>query len=42
MHDDEEANVPDEEKSNEAGGWTGVQETNEDEQRNTENKEEIK
>lgn len=41
MHDDEEANVPDEEKSNEAGGWTEVQETNEDEQPKTEDKEEI-
>ncbi|XP_020231141.1 SART-1 family protein DOT2 [Cajanus cajan] len=41
MHDDEEANVPDEEKSNEAGGWTEVQETNTDEQPNSEDKEEI-
>ncbi|RDX92702.1 SART-1 family protein DOT2, partial [Mucuna pruriens] len=41
MHDDEEANVPDEEKSNEAGGWTEVQETNSDEQPNSEDKEEI-
>ncbi|KAG5001008.1 hypothetical protein JHK87_022080 [Glycine soja] len=41
MHDDEEANVPDEEKINEVGGWTEVQETSEDEQRNTEDKEEI-
>ena len=41
MHDDEETNVPDEENSNEAGGWTEVQETNEDEQHNTEDKEEI-
>ncbi|BAT89649.1 hypothetical protein VIGAN_06065700 [Vigna angularis var. angularis] len=41
MHDDEEATVPDEEKTNEAGGWTEVQETNEDEQPNKEDKEEI-
>ncbi|WVZ02840.1 hypothetical protein V8G54_023646 [Vigna mungo] len=41
MHDDEEAIVPDEEKTNEAGGWTEVQETNEDEQPNKEDKEEI-
>jgi len=41
MHDDEEAIVPDEEKTNVAGGWTEVQETNEDEQPNTEDKEEI-
>ena len=41
MHDDEEANVPDVEKINEVGGWTEVQETSEDEQRNTEDKEEI-
>ncbi|TKY68496.1 SART-1 family protein DOT2 [Spatholobus suberectus] len=41
MHDDEEANVPDEEKSNEAGGWTEVQETSNDEQPNSEDKEEI-
>ncbi|KAK7405693.1 hypothetical protein VNO78_07300 [Psophocarpus tetragonolobus] len=41
MHDDEEPNVPDEEKSNKAGGWTEVQETNKDEQPNSEDKEEI-
>ncbi|QCD85835.1 U4/U6.U5 tri-snRNP-associated protein 1 [Vigna unguiculata] len=41
MHDDEEAIVPDEEKTNEGGGWTEVQETNEDEQPNKEDKEEI-
>ncbi|ESW05501.1 hypothetical protein PHAVU_011G184800 [Phaseolus vulgaris] len=41
MHDDEEVIVPDEEKTNVAGGWTEVQETNEDEQPNTEDKEEI-
>ncbi|CAJ1978001.1 unnamed protein product [Sphenostylis stenocarpa] len=41
MHDDEEAIVPNEEKTNEAGGWTEVQETNEDEQPNAEDKEEI-
>ncbi|KAK7271827.1 hypothetical protein RJT34_28040 [Clitoria ternatea] len=41
MHDDEEAHIPDEEKSNEAGGWTEVKETNEDEQPNSEDKVEI-
>ncbi|QCD87266.1 U4/U6.U5 tri-snRNP-associated protein 1 [Vigna unguiculata] len=41
MHDDEEAIVPDEEKTNEGGGWTEVQETNADEQPNKEDKEEI-
>ncbi|KAK7313735.1 hypothetical protein VNO77_38930 [Canavalia gladiata] len=41
MHDDEEANVPDEEKSNEAGGWTEVKETDNDEQPNSEDNEEI-
>ncbi|XP_027911181.1 SART-1 family protein DOT2-like [Vigna unguiculata] len=41
MHDDEEAIVSDEEKTNEGGGWTEVQETNEDEQPNKEGKEEI-
>ncbi|KAL2326744.1 hypothetical protein Fmac_020171 [Flemingia macrophylla] len=42
MHDDEEANVRDEEKSNEAGGWTEVQETNTDEHPDSEDKEEIR
>ncbi|XP_061346512.1 SART-1 family protein DOT2 [Gastrolobium bilobum] len=42
MHDDGEANIPDEEKSDkEAGGWTEVNETNKDEQPNSEDKEEI-
>lgn len=41
MHDDEEANVPVEEKKDEAGGWTEVKETQEDGQPNSEDKEEI-
>ncbi|KAJ1411582.1 SNU66/SART1 family [Sesbania bispinosa] len=41
MHDNEEENVPDEEKIDEGGGWTEVKETNEDEQPNSEDKDEI-
>ncbi|CAI8603522.1 unnamed protein product [Vicia faba] len=41
MHDDEEANVPVEEKKDEAGGWTEVKETEKDEQPNSEDKEVI-
>ncbi|KAF7824821.1 SART-1 family protein DOT2-like isoform X1 [Senna tora] len=41
MHEDEEANVPDEGKNDEAGGWTEVKETNEDKQSDSEDKEEI-
>ncbi|XP_058770423.1 SART-1 family protein DOT2-like [Vicia villosa] len=41
MHDDEEANVPVEEKKDETGGWTEVKETEKDEQPNSEDKEVI-
>ncbi|CAL5208652.1 unnamed protein product [Lathyrus oleraceus] len=41
MHDVEEANVPVEEKKDEAGGWTEVNETEKDEQPNSEDKEVI-
>ncbi|KAK2452605.1 SART-1 family protein DOT2 [Trifolium repens] len=41
MHDDEDANVPVEEKKDEAGGWTEVKETEKDEQPNSEDKEDI-
>jgi hypothetical protein len=41
MHDDEDANVPVEEKKDEAGGWTEVKETQNDEQPNAEDKEDI-
>ncbi|MCI47379.1 U4/U6.U5 tri-snRNP-associated protein, partial [Trifolium medium] len=41
MHDDEDANVPVEEKKDEAGGWTEVKETQKDEQPNSEDKEDI-
>ncbi|CAK8564834.1 unnamed protein product [Lathyrus sativus] len=41
MHDLEEANVPVEEKKDEAGGWTEVKETETDEQPNSEDKEVI-
>lgn len=41
MQDDEEAPVPVEEKEDEAGGWTEVNETQIDEQPNSEDKEEI-
>lgn len=41
MQDDEEANVPDEEMNDVAGGWTEVKETDKDEQPNSEDKEEI-
>ena len=41
MEDDEEAPVPVEEKKDEAGGWTEVNETQIDEQPNSEDKEEI-
>lgn len=39
MHEDEEVNIPDEVKDDEAGGWTEVKETNEDEQPDSEDKE---
>lgn len=41
MHDDEVAEVRDEQKSDEAGGWTEVKEASEDEQTKSEDKEEI-
>lgn len=41
MHDVEDANAPDEGKSDEAGGWTEVNETDMDEQPDSEDKEEI-
>ncbi|XP_027353887.1 SART-1 family protein DOT2 [Abrus precatorius] len=41
MQDDEEVNVPDEEKSNEAGGWTEVKEVSNDEEPTSEDQEEI-
>ncbi|CAJ2628797.1 unnamed protein product [Trifolium pratense] len=41
MHDDEDANVPVEEKRDEAGGWTEVKETQKDEQPNSGDKEDI-
>ncbi|XP_020976077.1 SART-1 family protein DOT2 isoform X1 [Arachis ipaensis] len=47
MHDDEDAsananaNAPDEGKTDEAGGWTEVKETNVDEQPDSEDKEEV-
>lgn len=41
MHDVEEGNVPVEEKKDEAGGWTEVNETEKDEQPNSEDKEVI-
>lgn len=41
MHEDEEANAPDEGMKDEAGGWTEVKETNEDQKTDSEDKEEI-
>lgn len=41
MHEDEEANVPDEGKNDEAGGWTEIKETDEDERSDLEDKEEL-
>lgn len=41
MRDDEEANIPDEEKNGETGGWTEVNESIKDEQPNSEDMEEV-
>ncbi|WJX60011.1 hypothetical protein P8452_45265 [Trifolium repens] len=41
MHDDEDANVPVEEKKDEAGGWTEVKETQKHEQPNSQDNEDI-